>query len=156
MYFIGSAEHQPPAQVKSSSRLMQAVDTVQRFMREFNYAFFDSCVYRKPPEAKYTYVFTCTVSEFIHFILGNREVAESISSHTSTLISLLSNPACRLIKPIDIDYNFIEVLPAGTLFDIAGKCFVTDDAQLKGESLSIEILSFPHGQLSVFVCRLAT
>lgn len=153
MYFIGSAEHQPPAQVKSSSRLMQAV---QRFMREFNYAFYDSCVYRKPSEARYTYVFTCSVSEFIHFILGNREVAESISSHTSTLISLFSNPACRLIKPIEIDYNYIEVLPAGTLFDIAGKCFVTDDAQLKGESLSIETLRFPYGLLSVFVYRLTT
>ena len=121
MYFIGSTEHQPQTQVKSSSRLIQAVDTVQRFMREFNYAFYDSCVYRKPPEAKFTYVFTCTVSEFIHFILGNREVAESLSSHTSTLISLLSNPACRLIKPIEIDYNYIEVLPTGTLFDIAGE-----------------------------------
>ena len=44
---------------------------------------------------------------------------------------MLSEPACRLIKPIEIDYNFIEVEDQ-YLFDIAGKRFIKESGSLKG------------------------
>ena len=97
---------------------MQAVDVVRRFMDKFSVVLYDGCTYRKPPGAVHTYMYSGTVHDFIHTILGNAEVAEAIAAHTATLIGLLSVPACHLIKPITVDYNFIEVLPAGTPFDI--------------------------------------
>ena len=116
---------------------MQAVDVVRRFMNKFSFAIYDGCIYRKPVEAKYTFVYCSSVHDFIHSILGNEEVAESIASHTATLISLLSVPTCRLIKPIELDFNFIEVLPHGTLFDIEKKTFITDDSKLCGINLKL-------------------
>ena len=138
------------AQMRPTSRLMQAVDVVKRFMDQFSYALHDGCMYRKPKEAKYTFVYCSSVHDFIHSILGNAEVAEVIASHTSTLISLLSVPACRLIQPIDMDYNFIEVRPLGTLFDIEGKCFVSDGSKLKGDYSCFTQFSFVHVVLFSF------
>ena len=93
---------------------------------------YDGSTYRKPPGAIHTYMYSGTAHDFIHKILGNAEVAEAIAAHTATLIRLLSVPACHLIKPITVDYNFIEVLPAGTLFDIERKTFTTDSSLLRG------------------------
>ena len=45
------------------------------------------------------------------------------------LTTLLSKPACRLIKPIEIDYNFTEV-ENQYLSDIAGKRFMKESGSL--------------------------
>ena len=47
------------------------------------------------------------------------------------LSALLSQPACRLITLIEIDYNFVEV-EEQYLFDIAGKRFIKENGSLKG------------------------
>ena len=54
-----------------------------------------------------------------------------IASYVTQLTTLLSEPACRLIKPIEIDYNYIEVEDR-YLFDIAGKRFIKESGSLKG------------------------
>ena len=88
-------------------------------------------VYKKIPEATYTYIYCTSVKDYLLNLLGNVEVADLIASHVTQLTTLLSEPACRLIKPIEIDYNFIEVEDQ-YLFDIAGKCFIKDSGSLKG------------------------
>ena len=57
-------------------------------------------------------------------------MADLIDLHVQ-LSTLLSEPACRLIKPIEIDYNFMEVEDQH-LFDIAGKRFIKESGSLKG------------------------
>ena len=57
-------------------------------------------------------------------------MADLIAPHVTQLSALLSEPACRLIKPIEIDYNFIEVEDQ-YLFDIAGKRFIKESGSLK-------------------------
>ena len=47
------------------------------------------------------------------------------------LTTLLREPSCRLIKAIELDYNFIEVEDQ-YLFDIAGKRFIKESGSLKG------------------------
>ena len=54
-----------------------------------------------------------------------------IAPHVTQLSALLSESACRLIKSIEIDYNFIEVEDQ-YLFDIAGKRFIKESGSLKG------------------------
>ena len=66
-------------------------------------------VYKKIPEATYTYIYCTSVKDYLLNLLGNVEVADLIAPHVTQLTTLLSEPACRLIKPIEIDYNFIEV-----------------------------------------------
>ena len=49
---------------------------------------------------------------------------------TYLLTSLLSKPACRLLEPIKIDYNFIEVSDRFCL-DIEEKKFIRNPRRLK-------------------------
>ena len=64
-------------------------------------------------------------------MLGNAEVADLIAPRVTQLTTLLLEPACGLIKPTEIDYNFIEV-EHQYLFDIAGKRFIKESGSLMG------------------------
>ena len=110
---------------------MSAVDALRRFMDQNQFALCNGSVYKMVPEAKYTYIYFGSVNTFLLQSLGNHEIADQIVSNISVLNTLLSQPQCRLIKPIQIDYNFIEVLPRGTCFDIWNKTFVKDPPHLK-------------------------
>ena len=88
-------------------------------------------VYKKIPEATYTYIYCTSVKDYLLNLLGNVEVADLIAPHVTQLTTLLSEPACRLIKPIEIDYNFIAV-EHQYWFDIAGKRFIKESGSLKG------------------------
>ena len=101
-------------------------------MRENNLGICQGCVYSKLTESKYTYVYSCPVETWIMAVLGNRSIADAIASNVSVLVSLLSNPACQLIPQLVVDYNFIEVEPYGTCFDIENKRFVVDPPELEG------------------------
>lgn len=105
---------------------MKAVDALRRFMERRQFSFCNGAVYKKIPEAKYTYVYFGSVHTFLMQSLGNKELANEIVTHVSTLSQLLSQPSCRLVEPMKIDYNIIEVLPSGTCFNIEMKSFSVD------------------------------
>lgn len=111
---------------------MQAVDVVRRFMTTHSFGLRDGSIYIKPPDATFTFVFVCSVRKFLLTIVGNPEIADQIATYVNPIANLLEEPACRLLKPIEIDFNYIEVLPEGTLFDIAGKKFTRDHQKLRG------------------------
>ena len=56
-------------------------------------------------------------------LLGNMAVADVAAPFLQPLCGMQSEPSCKLIKPIVIDYNYIEVLPEGTCFNILEKSF---------------------------------
>ena len=64
-------------------------------------------------------------------LLGNFEIADIITPRITRLTSLLFEPACRLLEPIKIDFNFVEVSD-GFCFDIEGKKFIKSPKRLKG------------------------
>jgi len=111
---------------------MVAVNVVRRYMSDNNFGLFDGSVYKKAPGAVYTYVFCSSVKVFLMNLLGNPEIAEEIVSFVSTMTALLSEPSCKLIAPIKMDYNFIEVLPAGNCFNIEMKKFEMNPKDLVG------------------------
>jgi len=82
------------------------------------------------------------VNDFLLLALSNPEVADVLAPSFSAVSKLLSQPACRLIKPIQIDYNVIEVLPAGTCFHIAAKSFKYTEQMRAG--LHIYDFQFNH------------
>ena len=90
-------------------------------------------VYKKIPEATYTYIYCTSVKDYLLNLPGNVELADLIALHVTQLTTLLSESACRLIKAIEIDYNFIEVEDQH-LFDIAGKRFIKEIGSLNGSS----------------------
>lgn len=101
-------------------------------MTQNEYGLFDGSVYKKAPQAKFTYVFCSSVHDFVHYLLGCPEIADQIVAQVTPIINLLSVSSCRIIKPLIVDYNFIEVAPYGTCFNISEKCFQVDPPTLKG------------------------
>ena len=118
-----------------SNPLCKAVDVLHHFMLSKQYALCNGSIYRKAPESCFTYVYCCGVKEFVMRSLQNSKIANVLAQHVNNVISLLSNPACRLIKPIMIDYNLIEVQPRGTCFHIAGK-FFKKHVKMRNEGVS--------------------
>lgn len=114
------------------SKVLIAVDVVKRYMFDNAFGLFDGSVYKKAPESVYTYVFCSSVKVFLMNLLGNMEIAEEIISFVPLIITMLAEPSCRLIKPIAIDYNFVECLPSGTCFNIEMKAFENHPESLKG------------------------
>ena len=73
-------------------------------------------------------------------------VADIVAIHVHTLTSLLSEPACRLIKPINIDYNFIEV-EEGYCFNIEKKVFELQPKDLKGSPQAFVKYKYIEGEV---------
>ena len=97
---------------KPKNPTLVAVDAIERFMLKKNYRLCDGTIYKKAPDAKYTFVYCCSVKDFLLKTLANEEISEVLTPQIYQVIQLLSEPSCRLIKPIKILYNFVEVLPS--------------------------------------------
>jgi len=132
---------------KASSPIMKAVDALRRFMEKKKFAISNGAVHRKIPDSKYTYIYFGSVNTFLLQSLGNAEIADEIVTSIATLTNLLSQPKCALIKPIHIDYNYIEVQPRGTCFDIWNKCFVKDPVELKGSPRAFVKYHYVEGRI---------
>ena len=117
---------------RPESKFMTAVDVLKRFMKKYQYGIFDGAIYKKAPGAAFTYVHCSSVHDFLHHILGNMEIAEHIAQHVNQLTNMLSPKSSRLIEPLVMDYNFIEVLPKYHCFDISKKKFVKNPRDLSG------------------------
>ena len=88
-------------------------------------------VYKKIPEATYTYIYCTSVKDYLLNLLGNIEVTDLTAPHVTQLTTLLLESPCRAIKPIKIGYNFKEVEDE-YLFDVAAKHFIKESGSLKG------------------------
>ena len=80
-------------------------------------------IYKKIPDATYTYICCTIVKDYLLNLLGNVEVANLIALHVTQLTRLLSEPAYRL--------NLIEKEDK-CLFDIGGKCFIKESGTRMG------------------------
>ena len=114
------------------NKFMTAVDAVERKMVSQHYGLCNGAVYKKIPESMYTYIFVYSVKTYLYKCMNDRMFANHVTNHINQLVALLSDPDCALIKPITIDYNYIECLPEGVCFDIPNKKFVRYPPELKG------------------------
>ncbi|XP_066912211.1 uncharacterized protein [Clytia hemisphaerica] len=121
-----SSSVSPPSVAKfiPTDPLCIAADELHRFMKKKHYSICKGRVYKKAQDSEFTYVNLQGIEEFILWALGQNQVANACASHVSSLIRVLSKPTCRLIQPIQIMYNYIECLPAGTIFVISQKKFI--------------------------------
>ena len=107
---------------KPLSKIMQAVDVVKRVMCAGNFGIYEGAIYKKIPEASFTYVYCSTVKTYLLSIVASVEIADVVVPFMAQLTKLLSEPACRLVKPIKMDFNYIEV-NNGYCFNIDQKQF---------------------------------
>ena len=104
--------------VKPSSKICQAIDVVRRIMEQRRFGLHDGSVFKLAPDAVSTFVYCSSVNSFVMNLLSNGEVADAVVPYINQVVALLSEPACRIIEPIVIDFNLIECLPSGTVFNI--------------------------------------
>ena len=78
-------------------------------------------------------------------ILGSPDVADVLASHTYEVAKLVSEPNCRIIKQLKINYNYIECLD-GMFFDIEGKCFVEKPENLDGSPRAFILYKFDQSR----------
>ena len=116
-----------PSNSRPTSKFMQAVDVLRRFMEKY-----DGSVYMKAPEASLKHIFCCSVRKFVLNILANAEIADQIATFVNPLCNLSEKPSSHLLKPIDIDFNYIDVLPIDMCFNIAKKTFEMEPKALLG------------------------
>ena len=120
---------------KQTNALSEALCAVAGYMKKRNFGTRNGCIYKKLKKATYTFVHCSSVEDFLLHSLKDEDLRESIILHVSSLTNLLSKPACKVITPIEIDYNLIECLPQGYCFDIMNKGFVKDLADLNGSPI---------------------
>ena len=113
-------------------------------MNDNEFGLHDGHVYRKVPDGKYTYTYCSPVKDYILSTMSNVAVADVCAPLMRQLIGLLSEPACRMIQPIPIDYNYIEV-EDGYCLHIEKKVFVQDPVQLKGSPRAYVRYKFKDG-----------
>jgi len=78
-------------------------------MTEENCILHKGFVYKFIPESKRSFTYYKPVKDYVMKILGNPLVADVVANHAYEVTRLISEPSCRIIKQLKIDYNFIEV-----------------------------------------------
>ena len=107
---------------RPKSKLFQSVEAVRIVLKQKNCAIYNGFVFKKIPESTKTFTYYKTVKSFLLGILSKPNLADVIASNIHQIASLLQEPDCRLIEPIKLDFNFIEVLN-GYFFNIEQKKF---------------------------------
>lgn len=110
--------------MKIQSGVCGAVSYLNRHMVNTGYSICQGIVYKKIKESQFTSIYYGSVKKYLMRAISDLELANVIVPHLSTIENLLSDPDCRIIKPLKINHNLIEVLPAGTCFRISSKRFV--------------------------------
>ena len=108
----------------ATNKICSAVGLIERVMNDLDYQSHVGEVYRKVPQAKFTFVRSSSMNDFVHALLSNPKMAEVIAPQISSVISILSNSGCQIIRQIEFDYNLLEVKPQGCCFNIELKTFV--------------------------------
>jgi len=109
---------------KPQNSICAAIDVLKRYMERKDFSISNGKIFKRIKESRYTSTYCCSVKDFLMNSLADAELANVLVPHISAIENLLSNPSCRLIKPIVIDHNLIEVLPPNTCFKISLKKFI--------------------------------
>ena len=73
------------------NRLLLAIRTVEKAMKHLNCSLHNGDVYIKPECSKYTYVFHKNITDFLHQLIGNPQLAEILVGNIKQISSMLSN-----------------------------------------------------------------
>lgn len=143
IYVLGDV----PCQIqRPTSKLCQAIDIVRRVMADENCKLHKGFVYKFIPESTKTYTFYKSVKDYVMRIMGNADVADVLANQAYQVTRLLSEPSCRIISQLKIDYNFIEVRD-GQFFNIEKKLFEEKPEGLAGSPRAFVLYRYIPGKI---------
>ena len=76
--------------------------------------------------AKFSYVKSGSVMDFLHSLLCNAQIAELLTPHLAVVSNILSHKECTIVRQIVINYDLVELKPFGTCFCFSEKTFKAD------------------------------
>ena len=114
----------------TTDELSATIAKIGQLMKISNHALHRGDVYAKPTDATTAYLRMMDVGSYINKLLVNEVLRAKILKHMTTLIKILSHPACEIIKQIEFDFNLIEV-SNGYFFKISSRSFVRDAIPLE-------------------------
>jgi len=94
----------------------------------------------------YTYVYCFSIKNFLLHLMEIGEIADIVTSEYTQLLRFLSKPACRLLQPLKMDFNFIEVND-GYCFNIEEKKFEKHPPKLKGSPRAFVRYNYIPGEV---------
>ena len=78
-------------------------------MKKLEYALHRGKIYKKEPQARYTYQYKCEPRAFVNSLAANNFFKARLLNDMKRVIDIASDPYCEVIRPIRINYNLIEV-----------------------------------------------
>ena len=107
----------------SSNDIATTIAQIQKVMTICHHAIYRSNVYAKPDEAAMTFVKMTDVASYLHRLLANDMLRDSMLRHFASIEKFLSHPACEIIPQIQFDLDLIEV-SNGYCFSIKSRGFI--------------------------------
>ena len=92
-------------------------------MQICNHALHRGDVYAKPNEATMAYIKMMDVATYLNKLLTNEAIRGKVLKHFSSLLRILSHPACSIVPQIEFDLDLIEV-SNGFFFHIPTRVFI--------------------------------
>ena len=96
-------------QAMLSDKLTVLVNDIGIAMKKLGYALYGGKVYKKCDKAKYTYSYKCEVEAYVNGLAANELFKARLLKDMKSVIEILANPFCEVIRPLRVDYNLIEV-----------------------------------------------
>ena len=96
-------------QARISDKLTVPINDIGIAMKKLGYALYGGKVYKKCERAKYSYWYKCEMEAFINSLAANETFKDRLLKDMRKVSEIFSNPHCKVIRPLCVDYNLIEV-----------------------------------------------
>ena len=109
----------------NNNELVETVKKIGALMTVCTHALNKGDVYIKAPGAAMTYIKMMDVGSYLNKLLANEYLRGAVLKHFTSLLRILSHPACEMIVQIQFELDLIEV-SNGYYFQICRREFVRD------------------------------
>ena len=82
---------------------------ISLMMTKLEYATSRGDVYKKYEHSRFSYKYLCSMKAFLHSLMGNETFKDRLVQHMARILPLLSDPDNRIILPLKIDRDLVEV-----------------------------------------------
>ena len=112
-----------PCLAATTDEVPETIRRVWKVMQICNHALHRGDVYAKPNEATMAYIKMMDVATYLNKLLTNEAIRGKVLKHFSSLLRILSHPACSIVPQIEFDLDLIEV-SNGFFFHIPTRVFI--------------------------------
>ena len=119
----GTSEEIRPHHLSNTTTVV--INDIGIAMKEPGYALHRGQIFKKVDRARYTYTLKCSPREFVNTLASNESFKSRLLNDMKRVIDIISEPCCEVIKPIQVNYDLIEV-DEGQCWSVKRHTFIED------------------------------